>query len=218
MNILFLGTAFVAGIVSFFFAVRVADHSGFFGVFGRLNRCRLSEQAPRYFCKFDFLCAQFLTGVRPFGNFASNRALAVGPEVQVWLSRIGGVVIIFFGLYLVGLIKVPLPMSTIHLRLKRNSARAMLRRSSFWHCVCGRLDALCRRGLGQYFGACRLSTSLGILFVVQLCARARAPVFNSWIVYCASNRVYCQRLQRIQIRKYGVWYNFSAARHSRFYQ
>ena len=30
----------------------------------------------------------------------------IGPEVQTWLSRIGGVVIIFFGLYLVGLIKL----------------------------------------------------------------------------------------------------------------
>lgn len=28
-------------------------------------------------------------------------------DVQLWLSRIGGVIIIFFGLYLVGLVKIP---------------------------------------------------------------------------------------------------------------
>jgi cytochrome c-type biogenesis protein len=31
---------------------------------------------------------------------------SIGPEVQTWLSRLGGIVIIFFGLYLVGLIKL----------------------------------------------------------------------------------------------------------------
>jgi cytochrome c-type biogenesis protein len=31
----------------------------------------------------------------------------VGYEVELWLARIGGVVIIFFGLYLIGLVKIP---------------------------------------------------------------------------------------------------------------
>jgi len=32
---------------------------------------------------------------------------AISYDVQIWLARIGGIIVIFFGLYLVGLIEIP---------------------------------------------------------------------------------------------------------------
>ena len=84
------------------------DHSGLFGVSGR---CVIRERDRQYGALED-ISEQFIFRDRVFGRLrglgrASNGVLAdAAYAVQTWLSWIGGLVIIFFGLYLMGFFRI----------------------------------------------------------------------------------------------------------------
>jgi cytochrome c-type biogenesis protein len=87
MNILYIGTAFVAGLI------------------GSTDAASTTKRRD-IFINAVFFVLGFSTVFAVLGILLQTVLQAVGPEVQMWLSRIGGAVIIFFGLYLVGLVKL----------------------------------------------------------------------------------------------------------------
>jgi len=66
----------------------------------------LKRKRRDIFINAVFFVLGFSTIFALLGILLQTVLAEVGSSVQVWLSRIGGLVIIFFGLYLVGLIKI----------------------------------------------------------------------------------------------------------------
>lgn len=97
--------AFIAGIVSFLSPCVLPIIPGFLSY---LAGSSLSEAQikrwPIFFNSFFFVLG-FSAVFALLGVLLNTLLSDVAYDTQVWLSRIGGTIIIFFGLYLVGLIK-----------------------------------------------------------------------------------------------------------------
>ena len=106
MNILYIGTAFVAGIVSFLAPCVLPVIPGFLAYLAGSTDSESKTKRRDIFINAVFFVLGFSVVFAILGILLQTVLQAVGPEVQTWLSRIGGVVIIFFGLYLVGLVKL----------------------------------------------------------------------------------------------------------------
>src|SRR5580693_2171171 len=99
--------AFLAGIVSFLspcilpivpaYLAYLAGETTASG--GKASRFQIFLTAVCFVLGFSIVFA--VIGVLLNGVLAHT-----GQALQIWLSRIGGVIIIFFGLYLMGLIKI----------------------------------------------------------------------------------------------------------------
>lgn len=103
-----VGIAFVAGVVSFLAPCVLPIIPGFLAY---LAGTGTEGGAPRQltgrrevFLNSVFFVLGFSVVFAALGVLLNGVLLAVAYDVQVWLSRIGGALIIFFGLYLVGLI------------------------------------------------------------------------------------------------------------------
>jgi cytochrome c-type biogenesis protein len=106
VNILFLGTAFVAGVVSFLSPCVLPIIPGFLAYLAGGSEVESATKRRDIFLNAVFFVLGFSTIFALLGILLQTVLAEVGSSVQVWLSRIGGIAIIFFGLYLVGLIKV----------------------------------------------------------------------------------------------------------------
>jgi cytochrome c-type biogenesis protein len=106
MNVLYIGTAFVAGIVSFLAPCVLPIIPGFLAYLAGSSEAESKTKRRDIFINAVFFVLGFSIVFAVLGILLQTVLQAIGPEVQTWLSRIGGVVIIFFGLYLVGLIKI----------------------------------------------------------------------------------------------------------------
>jgi cytochrome c-type biogenesis protein len=106
MNILYIGTAFVAGIVSFLAPCVLPLIPGFLAYLAGSSDAESKTKRRDIFINSVFFVLGFSTVFAVLGILLQTVLQAIGPEVQTWLSRIGGIVIIFFGLYLIGLIKL----------------------------------------------------------------------------------------------------------------
>ena len=106
MNVLYIGTAFVAGIVSFLAPCVLPIIPGFLAYLAGSSDAESKTKRRDIFINAIFFVLGFSTIFALLGILLQTVLQAIGPEVQTWLSRIGGAVIIFFGLYLVGLIKL----------------------------------------------------------------------------------------------------------------
>jgi cytochrome c-type biogenesis protein len=105
-----VGIAFIAGVLSFFSPCVFALVPGFIAYLAGINIGEL--RTKQRFNKVIFLNTLFyvlgFVTVFTLLGLALNSALAVASiGVKHWLTRIGGLVIIFFGLVLLGLIKIP---------------------------------------------------------------------------------------------------------------
>jgi cytochrome c-type biogenesis protein len=106
MNALYIGTAFVAGIVSFLAPCVLPIIPGFLAYLAGSTEAESKTKRRDIFINAVFFVLGFSAVFALLGILLQTVLQSIGPEVQMWLSRIAGIVIIFFGLYLVGLIKI----------------------------------------------------------------------------------------------------------------
>ncbi|PCI20328.1 cytochrome C biogenesis protein [Candidatus Wolfebacteria bacterium] len=102
-----IAIAFLAGVVSFLSPCVLPIIPGFLAY---LAGSSLDEEKPNkkdIFLNSLFFVIGFSVVFAILGVLLNTLLEAVAFDVQIWLARIGGTLIIFFGLYLVGLLKIP---------------------------------------------------------------------------------------------------------------
>ena len=106
MDILFIATAFFAGVVSFLAPCVLPIIPGFLAYLAGSTSATSTTKRLDIFLNSAFFVLGFSVVFALLGILLQTVLASVGSDVQAWLSRIGGAVIIFFGLYLMGLIKL----------------------------------------------------------------------------------------------------------------
>lgn len=98
--------AFIAGVVSFLSPCVLPIIPGFLAYLGGTNfEGEVDRKA--IFINSVFFVLGFGLVFALLGVTLNSLLKQIAYEVQLWLGRLGGAIIIFFGLYLMGLIKVP---------------------------------------------------------------------------------------------------------------
>lgn len=107
MDGLSLSVAFIAGLISFLSPCVLPIIPGFLAYLAgaSLGDTKSSSRLP-IFINSVFFVLGFSAVFAVLGVLLNTLLEAIAYDVQIWLSRIGGAVIIFFGLYLIGLIKI----------------------------------------------------------------------------------------------------------------
>lgn len=99
--------AFVAGLVSFLSPCVVPIVPGFLSYLAGASVGEQQSKRRDIFLSSVFFVLGFAAVFSLLGVLLNTALVAVAYDAQIWLSRVGGTLIIFFGLYLVGLIKIP---------------------------------------------------------------------------------------------------------------
>lgn len=101
--------AFIAGLVSFLAPCVLPLIPGFLAYLGGSVTAYGDDKSQRWqiFLNSLFFVLGFSLVFSLLGILLNTVLQNVAYDVQIWLSRVGGLTIIFFGLYLVGLIKIP---------------------------------------------------------------------------------------------------------------
>lgn len=102
-----LAIAFVAGLVSFLSPCVLPIIPGFLAYLSGTSVQEARAKRGDIFLNSLFFVLGFSAIFAVLGVLLNSLLESVAFEVQVWLSRVGGIIIIFFGLYLVKLIKIP---------------------------------------------------------------------------------------------------------------
>ncbi len=103
-----IGTAFLAGLVSFLAPCVLPIIPGFLAYLAGGSVGDTSAKARReVFINSFFFVLGFSVVFAALGVLLNTVLEAVAYDAQAWLARVGGALIIFFGLYLVGLVKIP---------------------------------------------------------------------------------------------------------------
>ena len=107
-TLLSIGVAFVAGLVSFLSPCVLPIIPGFLAYLAGSSLAE-SENSKRreVFINSIFFVIGFSSVFALLGVLLNTVLSSVAYGAQAWLARIGGVIIIFFGLYLAKLIKIP---------------------------------------------------------------------------------------------------------------
>jgi len=102
-----LAIAFIAGIVSFLSPCVLPIVPGFLAYLAgaSLGKEGTVERLPIFLNSLFFVIG-FSAVFAALGVLLNTLLEAIAYDVQIWLARIGGAVIIFFGLYLVGLFRI----------------------------------------------------------------------------------------------------------------
>lgn len=98
--------AFLAGIVSFLAPCVVPIIPGFLAYLAGTTASQAASNRKQVFLNAFFFVLGFSVVFSLLGVLLSTVLERVAYDAQTWLSRIGGAMVIFFGLYLVGLIKI----------------------------------------------------------------------------------------------------------------
>ena len=101
-----LGITFVAGLVSFLAPCVVPLVPAFLAYLAGTTVEGEGGNRRAVFVNSAFFVLGFSTVFSILGVLLNTLLESVAYDVQIWLSRIGGALIIFFGLYLIGLIKI----------------------------------------------------------------------------------------------------------------
>ena len=99
--------AFVAGIVSFLAPCVLPIIPGFLAYLAGSSLNDTQNHRREIFTNSVFFVLGFSLVFAALGVLLNTVLEHIAYDVQIWLSRIGGIVIIFFGLYLVKLIRIP---------------------------------------------------------------------------------------------------------------
>lgn len=99
--------AFIAGLVSFLSPCVLPIIPGFLAYLAGASLSESASKRKEIFLNSLFFVLGFSVIFALLGVLLNTILEAVAYDVQVWLARIGGAIIIFFGLYLTGLIKLP---------------------------------------------------------------------------------------------------------------
>ena len=107
MNQLSLAFSFAGGVVSFLSPCVLPIIPGFLAYLAGASFQEAEAKRKEIFLNSVFFVLGFSVVFAILGVILNSILKAVAADVQIWLSRIGGAFIIFFGLYLTGLIRVP---------------------------------------------------------------------------------------------------------------
>jgi cytochrome c-type biogenesis protein len=99
--------AFLGGLVSFLAPCVLPIIPGFLAYLAGSSTAEAGSKRKEIFINSVFFVLGFGIVFALLGVLLNTLLENIAYDVQTWLSRIGGVMIIFFGLYLVGLIKIP---------------------------------------------------------------------------------------------------------------
>lgn len=99
--------AFIAGLVSFLSPCVLPIIPGFLAYLAGSSLSEAGTHRRQIFMTSVFFVLGFSAVFSTLGVLLNTLLERAAYDVQVWLSRVGGGLIIFFGLYLVGLIKIP---------------------------------------------------------------------------------------------------------------
>ncbi|PIR89252.1 MAG: cytochrome C biogenesis protein [Candidatus Harrisonbacteria bacterium CG10_big_fil_rev_8_21_14_0_10_40_38] len=102
-----LTVAFLAGLVSFLAPCVLPIIPGFLAYLAGSSIGDSRKNRLEIFLNSIFFVLGFSTVFAALGVLLNTLLEAVAYDTQSWLARIGGALIIFFGLYLIGLIKLP---------------------------------------------------------------------------------------------------------------
>ena len=99
--------AFIAGLISFASPCVLPIIPGFFAYLGGSTVQESGTHRLRIFLNSVFFVLGFAVIFSLLGVLLNTVLIHAAYDVQTWLARIGGIFMIFFGLYLTGLIRVP---------------------------------------------------------------------------------------------------------------
>jgi len=104
-----IGIAFIAGVLSFFTPCVFTLVPAFLAYLAGINLKNLNGKGfnKTIFLNTLFYVLGFTLVFTVLGLLLSSIVGTFGIMLRRWLARIGGIIIIFFGLYMLGLIKVP---------------------------------------------------------------------------------------------------------------
>jgi len=105
MNAALIGTAFVGGLVSFLAPCVLPIIPGFLAYLAGTSTSGAPRRRDIFFSSVFFVLG-FSVVFALIGVLLNSVLVHVAGSVQLWLSRIGGALIIFFGLYLTGLLRL----------------------------------------------------------------------------------------------------------------
>lgn len=101
-----IGVALFAGLVSFLSPCVLPIIPGFLAYLAGSKVAEAKNHRLEIFLNSLFFVIGFSAVFALLGVLLNTILSSVAYDVQTWLSRIGGVIIIFFGLYLTGLIRI----------------------------------------------------------------------------------------------------------------
>ena len=107
MEISLVMGAFLGGLISFLAPCVLPIIPGFLAYLAGASASNPGEKRKEIFVNSIFFVLGFSVVFAALGVLLNTLLESVAYDVQIWLARLGGTVIIFFGLYLVGLIKIP---------------------------------------------------------------------------------------------------------------
>lgn len=100
-------TAFLAGLVSFLAPCVLPIIPGFLSYLGGASVGEAEVKRKEIFLNSLFFVLGFSVVFALLGVLFNTILESIAYDAQTWLARIGGALIIFFGLYLIGLIHIP---------------------------------------------------------------------------------------------------------------
>jgi len=100
--------AFVAGLVSFLAPCVLPIIPGFLSYLAGASISESEAKRKEIFINSVFFVLGFAVVFALLGVLLNTVLEAAAYSVQIWLSRVGGALIIIFGLYLTGFLKIPL--------------------------------------------------------------------------------------------------------------
>lgn len=107
MTVNLLIGAFIGGLVSFLAPCVFPVVPGFLAYLGGASTNATGSKRKDIFTNSVFFVLGFSVVFAILGVLLSTLFRDVAYDAQIWLSRVGGIMIIFFSLYLIGLFKVP---------------------------------------------------------------------------------------------------------------
>ena len=119
MTNLTLLVAFAAGIISFLSPCVLPLIPGYLAYLAGTSTSRSLNARRDIFLSSVFFVAGFSLVFALLGVLLNTILSRVAYDVQIWLSRLGGAIIIIFGLYLTGLLKLPFLEREHTFRVKR---------------------------------------------------------------------------------------------------
>lgn len=115
-----IGVAFIAGIISFLSPCVLPIIPGFLAYLsGASTQEGGASSKVKIFVNSVFFVLGFSVIFALLGVLLNTVLESIAYDVQTWLARIGGVIIIFFGLYLTGLIKIGFLEKTHAFKVKK---------------------------------------------------------------------------------------------------
>lgn len=102
-----ISVAFLAGIISFLAPCVLPIIPGFLAYLSGASLQEAAAKRKEIFLNSFFFVLGFSLVFAALGVLLNTVLEAVGYDVQIWLARIGGAIVIFFGLYITGLIHLP---------------------------------------------------------------------------------------------------------------